>query len=243
MGALGHYLEENGIPTTQISLIAEHTQHIKPPRALWVPFELGRPLGTPDHPQFQTRVLLAALRLLEAQHGPVLESFPEDAPEPVQGEAGETTWACPIPSSATAAKESTQERLVESLHREVAELRPWYDLGRERNARTAMATYTPEGAVSLLADYLLHGSPTTPPQENTTGEALRLAVQDLQTFYFEAASSRPDAGVPSSQAFDNWFWNETVAGKALHTVKEICMESADEELRSTATICLVPMPR
>ena len=47
VGALGHYLERGGVPTTQISLIREHTERIRPPRALWVPFELGRPFGVP----------------------------------------------------------------------------------------------------------------------------------------------------------------------------------------------------
>jgi hypothetical protein len=44
---------------------------------LWVPFELGRPLGLPDDPALQTRVLVAALKLLEAEKGPVLEDFVE----------------------------------------------------------------------------------------------------------------------------------------------------------------------
>ena len=59
MGGLGHYLEREGLATAQISLIRVHTEKIRPPRALWVPFELGRPLGTPDEPDFQTRVLRA----------------------------------------------------------------------------------------------------------------------------------------------------------------------------------------
>ena len=75
MGGLAHYLEEEGIATTQISLIREHTERVRPPRALWVPFELGRPLGLPDDSELQTRVLMAALRLLEAGDGPVLEDF------------------------------------------------------------------------------------------------------------------------------------------------------------------------
>ncbi len=87
MGALAHYLEDKGIPTTQISLIREHTEKIHPPRALWVPFELGRPLGAPEDPVFQRRVLLAALNLLNAVKGPVLEDFPDEAPEVTTGEA------------------------------------------------------------------------------------------------------------------------------------------------------------
>jgi len=64
VSALGHYLEEAGIATVAISLIRPQTEHTKPPRALWVPFELGRPFGPPNDPPFQRRVILAALRLL-----------------------------------------------------------------------------------------------------------------------------------------------------------------------------------
>ena len=56
MGALGHYLEEEGIATVGISLIRPQTENTKPPRALWVPFELGRPFGPPSDPEFQNAV-------------------------------------------------------------------------------------------------------------------------------------------------------------------------------------------
>ena len=72
MGALGHYLEDAGIATAGISLIRLHSEKIRPPRALWVPFELGRPLGVPNDPAFQTRVLQAVLDLVRAESGPVL---------------------------------------------------------------------------------------------------------------------------------------------------------------------------
>ena len=65
MGALGHYIEREGVPTAQVSLIREQTAAIKPPRALWVPFMLGRPFGAPGEPPFQRRVLRARLSLLE----------------------------------------------------------------------------------------------------------------------------------------------------------------------------------
>ena len=72
MGALGHYLESEGIATTGISLVREHTEAMQPPRFLWVPFPLGRPLGAPGDAAFQHRVIRAALSLLEAPAGPVL---------------------------------------------------------------------------------------------------------------------------------------------------------------------------
>ena len=64
MGAVAHYLEARGVPTTSISLVRENTVLIRPPRALWVPFPLGRPFGAPHAPDFQRRVLRRALALL-----------------------------------------------------------------------------------------------------------------------------------------------------------------------------------
>lgn len=50
----------------------------KPPRALFVPFPFGHPLGEANEPELQTRVMHAALTLLEREAGPVLEDHPED---------------------------------------------------------------------------------------------------------------------------------------------------------------------
>ena len=81
MGGLGHYFESEGIASTQISLVRVHTEKIKPPRALWVPFELGRPFGVPHDSEFQLSVLRKVLGLIEHKKGPVLEDFPDDAPD------------------------------------------------------------------------------------------------------------------------------------------------------------------
>jgi len=61
VSALGHYLEEEGIATVVIALIRPQAENTRPPRALWVPFELGRPIGPPGDAAFQKRVILAAL--------------------------------------------------------------------------------------------------------------------------------------------------------------------------------------
>jgi hypothetical protein len=81
VSALAHYLEEEGLATVAISLIRPQTENTKPPRALWVPFELGRPFGPPSDAAFQKRVILAALGMLERDNGPVIiEDFPDDDP-------------------------------------------------------------------------------------------------------------------------------------------------------------------
>jgi hypothetical protein len=42
---LARVLEAHGIATTSISLVREHTEKIKPPRALLVPFPFGHAFG------------------------------------------------------------------------------------------------------------------------------------------------------------------------------------------------------
>jgi hypothetical protein len=105
VSALAHYLEEEGLSTVAISLIRPQTENTKPPRALWVPFELGRPFGPPGDAAFQKRVILAALTMLERDHGPVIiEDFPADDPraQPDPGWRAPATPAIPAPGSAEA---------------------------------------------------------------------------------------------------------------------------------------------
>jgi len=118
---LAHFLEEEGLPTTQISLIRLHTEKTKPPRALWVSFEFGRPFGIPNDPAFQKRVLLAALALLVAPGGPVLEDFPESAPPAEEI----TTLACPVNFAQDEFDTCENEQLCAALKREMVSLRPW----------------------------------------------------------------------------------------------------------------------
>ena len=93
MSALGHYIEEEGIATVAISLIRPQTENTKPPRALWVPFELGRSFGPPSDSIFQKSVVRAALRMLEEGGGPVrIVDFPHDDPR----EKPDPGWKPPL---------------------------------------------------------------------------------------------------------------------------------------------------
>ncbi|HEY9434301.1 MAG TPA: hypothetical protein VI260_22800 [Blastocatellia bacterium] len=48
---------------------------IKPPRALFVSFPMGYPLGAPKDAPLQHRIIAAALGLLERNDVPTLEEF------------------------------------------------------------------------------------------------------------------------------------------------------------------------
>jgi len=68
-------IEREGIATVSISLLREVASVIKPPRSLFVPFPMGFPLGEPNNPELQHRVIAQALALLERNDLPVLKIF------------------------------------------------------------------------------------------------------------------------------------------------------------------------
>ena len=242
MGGLAHFFEEDGLPTTQISLIREHTETIKPPRALWVPFELGRPLGVPGDSVFQSRVLLSALKLLEAPAGPVIEDFPEEAPA---SDDEDVVLACSVDLTQESKDLSSTEQLREALRIEMAQLRSWYDLAVKEHGRTTV------GASGLALDtlgdfvssFLEEDLPSNPSEELPLGMVLKLAVDDLKAFYTEAAASQPGALPPGSGVLADWFWSETVAGKVLLAIKELCAKSEDKVLKLVGNMLIVPMAR
>ncbi len=75
VGLVGGELERRGVVTASISLLPEITRKIRPPRALEVPYPLGFPLGRPDDPPLQRRILRALLRLTSRDDVPVIEDL------------------------------------------------------------------------------------------------------------------------------------------------------------------------
>jgi hypothetical protein len=60
-------------------LVRHITSQVKPPRALVVPYRFGYPLGEPNNPALQQRIILAALDLLrDKQPLPSIETFTPD---------------------------------------------------------------------------------------------------------------------------------------------------------------------
>lgn len=240
MGGLAHYFEEEGLPTTQISLVRMHTEAIKPPRSLWVPFEFGRPLGVPNDIPFQTRVLQSVLKLFEASNGPVLEDFPEDAP--ISDYAG-TGWACPVNLTKKETKLSSADQLRSSFKKEIIQLRSWYDLAVERRGRTTVGLSGLD--IETIGDFLggfIGGSiPENPRKDVPLGNMLKYAVDDLKAYYFEAVTAQPSRPSPESNQLADWFWGETVAAQVILRIKESCASSDDELLQTVSLMFLVPL--
>jgi len=235
VSALGYYLERDGIPTVSISLIREHTAAINPPRALWVPFMLGRPLGVPNDPAFQRKVLLCALHLLERDSGPVLEDFREDAPYEDLGNIPDAL-SCPVSFPRMRLNGTLGERLAD----EIAQLRAWHEVAVQRNRRTTLGVtgLSPAELGEFLVSWLSQ-SPKPPFQDGvTTAGALKLAADELKTFYYEAKGAQPGRKAPVE--VQDWFWTETAAGLLLVALRDMAAASPDHSMKGLATLGLVP---
>ena len=238
MGGLAHYIEDEGVPTTQISLIREHSEAIQPPRALWVPFELGRPLGVPDDVAFQKRVLLTCLKLLEADSGPVLKDFDEDAPV---SETAASGWSCPVNFTRKSEALNDYQALLAAFRQEVIELRPWYDQALKQRGRTTFGVSGLDlDAIVEFIGAFLDGIPPNPRDDLSLAMTLNFAVDDLKAFYYEAVSAQPGETLPDSSILDNWFWRETTVSKILFQIRKLCQESDDKMFQLLGNILLVP---
>ncbi len=219
MGALGHFLEREGIPTVGISLVREHTEKIRPPRALWVTFELGRPFGIPDDAAFQRRVMQGALDLFERTDGPLIADYPEHVAE----EADFTGWACPINLAPGAG---------DTLAAEIDRLAAWYDRAIAAQGRTTVGVSGLDmpAAGKLVAAALQDSLPPAQP--------LKQAIDDLKAYYLEAASAFPDPG--SSRTRKAWLWDETILARSLIALQPKLAASADAQHKILGNLTMIP---
>ena len=237
MGGLAHYLESAGIATTQLSLVRIHSEKIRPPRALWVPFELGRPLGVPGDAEFQKRVLRACLSLFDAQSGPVLEDYAEDAPLSDNADSG---VSCPISFTKPQTALKGSAAVAAKLHEEIGRLQPWYDRYESTHKRTSfgVSSLSMDAIIDTLAASFDAEVPSAPIDNLNLADGLRLAVEDLKAYYTEAMLAQP--GISPNDSITRWFWDETVAGSVLLELKQRCQASDDEALKLLGEVFLVP---
>ena len=224
MCALAHFFESEGLATTTIALIRKHAETIRPPRALWVPFELGRPVGPPNDPAFQGSVVKAALSLLDREDGPViLEDFPDEAP----GEEDNPDWQPPAHDSSQGV---------------IGELR---SIARAAQTTQQRLGFTNSGItgvpIETLAEYLSLADSADPLERPTKKlapiQVLRFGADDLKAHYVEAAVA---AGpVPSSRQLWHWFWRDTLAGQIILDIWQVSRQS-DNESRKGIAGSLVP---
>jgi hypothetical protein len=226
---LARVLEARGIATTSISLVREHTEKVKPPRALFVPFPFGHALGRPGDPELQHRVLRAALDLLAAPAGPVLRDFPDDAL--LADEPAAPTQA----SAVTPAAGVPDDPALETM-----QMRRYHEQWLERNGgRTALGlTGIPptrfRGVVRFLQVFAGGEDADSPerPRDVPVPNFIRWCVDDLKTLYFEGRlAMKPTA---SGDEITRWFWGETAAGQLVRRVRDRLDASDDPRWKAAA---------
>ncbi len=238
MSALGHYLEEEGLATVAIALIRPQAENTRPPRALWVPFELGRPCGAPSDPTFQKRVVLAALRMLERSDRPILiEDFADDDPRA----APDPAWRPPSipPSLATSSADTLPSRLEAEIESLQGAHQQW--MTQYRRTTVGLSGLVMADCARYVADWLRGREPSSPRDGFSAPLVLRFAIDDLKAFCLESATAG-DAR-PSSRQLGDWFWNETATGAALYGLREVLLAHKDERLRLIVSNFVVPAAR
>jgi hypothetical protein len=221
-------LEGAGLTTVSISLVREHTEKLRPPRALFVPFHFGLPFGHAGDAAEQHRVLRAALDLLDEPSGPVLRDY--DGP-----------YEDPGPGGALQASQIDARADEVDVANEVTLMRRYYEQWLEREGKTTVgvsgvAAVRFRGVVRFL-EAVADGAPDADHRERAEGVGwatfLRLCVDDLKAMYLEA---RLITGPPDERPEDTaaWFWGETELGALLRRVRDRLDESDDPAMKRLA---------
>ena len=188
--------------TVALASVRAMVEKVAPPRALFAEFPLGRPLGKPGDADFQHDVLARAFALLEADEGPVLDSYPEVI------EADEQPLSCSIPPS-------FDPELVASVA-EARGLRRAFERAVEGRGVTSFGRVMDvdgiESALAVFEDIIsgTHWKEAGIPGSNTIA-----AVADIRAYYEEAALELADNPTASGRATEAWFFERTEAGKTI----------------------------
>ena len=216
---LARAFEATALPTTSIVLLKEQAQRTKPPRALFVPFPYGYALGKPNDPEFQHKVLRAALELFTAETGPVLAEFPEKGDTPAR-----------LIQPTTVQNVNTEGDAADEL---IAMRRYYEQWVEEHDGRTAVGNsgIPPRrfrGLVRYLQSYVA-GTPEDykeKPAEVSQVQFMRQAADDLKAFMLEARMQQRSN--EQDHALQEWFWGETAVGLLLARLAEKLKNAGEE---------------
>ena len=123
MSGLARFFEEEGLSTVLVGFVREHMRAYQPPRALWLDFPMGRPLGKPNDAEYQKKIIRAAFDLFDRSSGPVLEDFPDVIPV----KDGRMGYAIPPEYVFSHDDVGDVDALLAEVQAEIATLKPSYD--------------------------------------------------------------------------------------------------------------------
>jgi len=210
---LSNVFEQAGLSTVALGLVRGQIETSKPPRALYVEFPLGRPLGRPDDVELQTNVLQAAFDLLERNDAPFVVDYPD-----VIEEESEEPATCPMPP-----------RHDPDLHAAIDEargLRNAYQRNVGATGRTLLGRVTSpdvDGVVALIEKMIRLEAGDSLDDVGLAGGAAIAAGQDIRAYYEEAGLQLAE-NVTGSRSFESWFSRTTETGRLIRRAQKVMKE-------------------
>lgn len=235
MSGLARYFEREGFATVTVGFVREHMQAYQPPRALWLNFPMGRPLGRPNDPVFQKKVIRAAFELFDRASGPVLEDFSEV----IAVKDGRMGYAIAPDYGFTVRDVEDVDALVTEVQAEITGLRPAYDAAVATRGRTTVGASHRDiaGLAPHIAEFVKGENPGSPRKGLSPIPGLKLVCEDLQAYYTEARTHECDTD--DFELLGDWFWTQTHAGKLILWLEAVALESDDKTLRQVIDMALI----
>jgi hypothetical protein len=209
-------------------LIREHTAKVNPPRAVYVPFPLGLPLGHPGNSAEQQAVLDLAFSTLDAPSGPVLLEYHDEAAANEDGS--------PIQASEVDLDEQARSA---DLANEATLMRRYWEARLAATGRTGvgLSKIPPQrfrGVVRFLEAYVADPSADMGgrPPDMTVPLFIRNCVEDLRVMYAEARlQTHPGE---SSRDRQRWLLGSTALGVMIRKVRDVMDASDDPKVKAVA---------
>lgn len=232
---LAQYFESEGFSTVLVGFVREHMQALTPPRALWLDFPMGRPMGKPNAPDYQKKIIREAFSLLDARSGPRLEDFSET----IAVQDGRMGYALPVELVVSKDEIGDVDELLAEVQAEFVGLATAYESACEARGRTTVGAS--EVALADLAPYIATfvkgDKPSSPRKGVPPIPLLKLVVEDLTAYYTEARTHRDK--VDDIELLGKWFWEETKAGRLILWLEAVSLESEDRVLRQIVDMSLI----
>ena len=201
--ALAYVFESAGIATVSLVSMVEVATRMHPPRALYGDFPLGRPLGRPNDPEFQHRVLASAFGLLASAKQPTLITFPEVVVDEV-----DVPLSCPMPARLDASVPASVD--------EMRGLRRAFDRAADSGIRTALDPEDVEAALFAF-ERVVAGTPWV---EAEIPDNPLTAALGIRSYYEQAAAGLSDH-VPAARAAESWFAQTTASGALMREAMRV----------------------
>ena len=232
---LAHFFESFGFSTVLVGFVREHIEAIKPPRALWLNFPMGRPFGKPNDPEYQIKVIRAAFSLFNVASGPVLHDFPEVIPV----KNGRMGYALPVELVMKKSQIGDVDIMLQEVKKEIDNMKSDYNKALANRGRTTVGAS--QMKINEFADYIATFVKGNIPQSPRKGlgsvPQLKLVVEDLQAYYTETITYRDN--IDDFEILGTWFWEKTKAGKMILALEAVSLESDNKILRQIVNMSLI----